>query len=182
MDNQNLQLLVEIVGARAANALGQKYKTLTEIAKADLAEIQRVQGIGPAKAKQIKSALELAGRLSRETLGESPVLDNPEAVANILRDETRSYRTEAFHVLLLNTRKRLIRTVQVATGTLDTLLVHAREVFNTAITSNASAIVLAHNHPSGDPGRKIRVRPRRFHGDARRRIHGQRARPGGRFR
>jgi DNA repair protein RadC len=58
---------------------------------------------------------------------------------------------ETLQVLLLNTRRRLIRVDEVADGTVDTLLVHAREVFRRAIAANAAAIVLAHNHPSGDP-------------------------------
>jgi DNA repair protein RadC len=64
---------------------------------------------------------------------------------NLVRD------VETLQVLLLNTRRRLIRVEEITNGTLDTLLVHSREVFKAAISANASAIVLAHNHPSGDP-------------------------------
>ena len=147
----NLSLITEIIGEGAANALCQKYKTLTELTKADVQELQQVEGVGPINARKIKSALELASRLSREVLGESPILDQPEQVVNYLREEVRPYCTEVFQVLLLNTRRRLIRICQVATGTLDTVLVHSREVFKAAITANASAIILVHNHPSGDP-------------------------------
>ena len=147
----NQEIISLVVGPQAAASLAAKYPTLTDIIKADTVELQTLVGMGAYRANQIKAALELAGRLSREILGQSPVLDTPEAVANMMREESRPYRTEVFHVLLLNTRRRLIRTVQVASGTLDTLLVHAREVFHAAIASNAAAIVLAHNHPSGDP-------------------------------
>lgn len=146
----NINLLIEIVGEHAANALCQKYKTLTELTKADVAELQQVEGVGLAQARKIKAALELAQRLTREVLGESPILDTPDKVADFLRDEVRPYRTEQFKVLLLNARKRLIRVVDVAHGTLDTVLVHAREVFRHAISNNAAAIILVHNHPSSE--------------------------------
>lgn len=147
----NINLITDIIGERAATALCHKFKTLTELAKADVAELQQVQGVSPSSARKIKAALEIASRLSREVLGESPVLDQPEQVVNFLREDVRPYSTEVFQVLLLNTRRRLIRVCQVATGTLDTVLVHSREVFKAAITANAAAIILVHNHPSGDP-------------------------------
>jgi DNA repair protein RadC len=84
--------------------------------------------------------------------GESPVLDTPDAVANLMREHTRLLKAEVFQVLLLNTRRRLIgEPVKVSDGTLDTILVHAREVFRPAISASAAAVVLVHNHPSGDP-------------------------------
>ena len=80
------------------------------------------------------------------------MLDTPEAVANLMREETRLRNAEVFQVVLLNTRRRLIgKPVKIADGTLDTILVHPREVFRPAIEANAAAVVLVHNHPSGDP-------------------------------
>lgn len=79
------------------------------------------------------------------------MLDNSESIVDLLREENRFYEVEHFQILLLNTRRKLIRVEQISQGTLDTLLVHPREVFKLAITANASAIVLVHNHPSGDP-------------------------------
>jgi DNA repair protein RadC len=78
-------------------------------------------------------------------------LDSPDAVAEFMREDCRLRKVETFQILLLNTRRRLIRRVQISQGTLDTLLVHPREVFQTAIAANASAVILVHNHPSGDP-------------------------------
>lgn len=114
-------------------------------------ELMRLENVGNYKATQIKSALALARDLTREIIGESPLLDSPDKIVNYLREDIRPYRTETFKVVLLNTRKKLIRVVDVASGTLDTVLVHAREVFHHAILSNAAAVVLVHNHPSGDP-------------------------------
>ena len=80
------------------------------------------------------------------------MLDTPEAVANLMREDARLRNGEMFQVLLLNTRRRLIgEPVKIADGTLDTILVHPREVFRPAIENNAAAVVLVHNHPSGDP-------------------------------
>jgi DNA repair protein RadC len=68
-----------------------------------------------------------------------------------LREETRLYEVETFHVLLLNTRRRLIRVEKISQGGLDMVLAHPREVFKSAIMANAACVVLVHNHPSGDP-------------------------------
>lgn len=145
---QHLYILTEVVGEVAGTALAARYQTLTELGRADVAELQTCQGVGPFKARQIKAALELATRLSHEIIGESPVLDDPAKVADYVRDELRSSRTEKFKVLLLNARKRLIRSIDVATGTLDSVVIHARDVFHAAIVSNAASVVLVHCHPS----------------------------------
>ena len=97
------------------------------------------------------AAFALARRMAAELRTESPVLDNPEVIADLLREENRVREVETLQVVLLNTRRRLIRMEVISDGTLDTILVHAREVFRRAIVANASAIVLVHNHPSGDP-------------------------------
>jgi len=89
--------------------------------------------------------------MARELQHEAPVLDTPERIADLLREENRLYEVEHFQAVLLNTRRKLIRVEQISQGTLDTILVHPREVFKVAIAANASAIVLVHNHPSGDP-------------------------------
>jgi DNA repair protein RadC len=129
----------------------QQFGTLDRLARAPLADLQKVKGIGRDKAIALKGAFTLAQRMAREIRTESPVLDKPELVAELLREEMRSLLVETFHVLLLNTRRRLISVEKISNGTLDTILIHPREVFKAAIAANASAIVLAHNHPSGDP-------------------------------
>jgi DNA repair protein RadC len=132
--------------------LVRKYGSLHSLAQASWKELATVHGIGPDKAVTLVAAFGLARRLVQEELGESPLLDTPEAVAGLMRERTRLLTAEVFHVLLLNVRRRLINEpVKISDGTLDTILVHPREVFRTAIASNAAAIVLVHNHPSGDP-------------------------------
>jgi DNA repair protein RadC len=126
-------------------------KPRERLARASLTELTKIKGIGRDKAIALKAAFTLAQRMARELSRESPQLDNPEAVADLLREENRLYEVENFQVVLLTTRRRLIRVERVSQGTLDTLLVHTREVFRPAISANASALILVHNHPSGDP-------------------------------
>lgn len=147
----NAELLAKLTGKTAAAALVQQYGALTDLSKASFDELQHIPGIGESKAAAIKSAFLLGQRLSREAYPESPVLDNPEAIAGLLREQNRAYTVESLQVLFLNTRRRLIGIQNVSQGTLDTILVHPREVFAAAISKRASAIVLVHNHPSGDP-------------------------------
>jgi DNA repair protein RadC len=129
----------------------QKFGTLENLAKASLDDIRQIKGIGRDKAIALKSAFTLARRMAKEIQGNTPLLDNPENIAELLREDNRLYDVENFQVVLLNTRRRLIRVEQISQGTLDTILVHPREVFRSAISAGAAAIVLAHNHPSGDP-------------------------------
>ena len=128
-----------------------KFRTLRELANASLPDLCEVKGIGRDKAVTLLAAFALARKMARELQIDSPPLDSPEAIATLLRDHVSFRETETLHVILLNTRRRLINIYKIADGTLDTLLVHSREVFREAIRQNASAIVLAHNHPSGDP-------------------------------
>lgn len=125
--------------------------SLARLAAASPEDLRRMEGIGPDKAATLKAAFELARRMARESHREAPLLDTPERVADYLREEMRCLDIETFHVLMVTTRRRLIAAERLSQGTLDTLLVHPRQVFRRAIAANAAAIILAHNHPSGDP-------------------------------
>ena len=141
-------------GFSAVDVAGQllnRFETLENLARASLDELRQTKGIGRDKAIGLKSAFALAQRMAQEILREAPVMDTPHRIADYLREENRLYDVERFHALLLNTRRRLIRKEAISQGTLDTILVHPREVFKLAIAANASALVLVHNHPSGDP-------------------------------
>ncbi len=129
----------------------QKFGSLNALALASVDEIIKIPGIGRDKAATLVAAFALARRMEQERREESPVLDNPPTVVNFMRESNRLKNVESFQVLLLNTRKKLIRVEEISEGTLDTILVHPREVFRAAIMANAAAIVLVHNHPSGDP-------------------------------
>jgi len=145
-------------GLKGANvvAIGEqlihKYgNSLQALAKASVDDLRQIKGIGRDKAVTLIAAFELAQRMAKEMCKESEPLDHPEAVVRLLRTRNLLLNTEKLQVLSLNTRRRLIRLDGIADGTLDTLLVHPREVFRAAIAANAAAVVLAHNHPSGDP-------------------------------
>jgi len=144
-------------GLKGANAveiglqLLQKFGTLQALARASVEDLRTVKGIGRDKAVTLIAAFALARKMAEELQRESPVLDNPENVVRLLREKNLVKNVETLQALLLNTRRKLIRVEEIADGTLDTLLVHPRQVFKAAIAANAAAVVLAHNHPSGDP-------------------------------
>ena len=153
MDTNNssvTNLIANIAGNSQAMLLMEKYGSLTALARAEECELTALPGIGYATATAVKSALGLAEKLSQEALPESPILDTPELVADLMREEMRVQPVETLYVLLLNTRRRLIKKVKISQGTLDTILVHPREVFRAAISHNAAALVVCHNHPSGN--------------------------------
>jgi DNA repair protein RadC len=154
MDYRTLEtcnLLACIAGATEACMVMERYPRLSDLARAGEQELTTIPGIDTVKAAAINSAFALAAKLTQEIGLENPVMDTPEKIAGLLREEFRLQRTETFHIVLLNTRRGLIQSQRISQGTLDTLLVHPREVFIPAIRANASAIILAHNHPSGDP-------------------------------
>lgn len=134
-----------------AQAVLGRARTLEGLARCSVDELCVVSGIGRDKAVTMQAALCLARRVAREVQLEAPLLDTPERVADLLREENRCFEVERFQVVLVNTRRRLLRVERLATGTLDTILVHPREVFRAAIVANAAAVILVHNHPSGDP-------------------------------
>ncbi len=134
-----------------AKQLVHKYGSLRALALAPLDDLQTIKGIGRDKAVTLAAAFTLARKMAAELRDEAPLLETPDAVADLMREETRLMSVETFQILLLNTRRRYLGVQKIADGTLDTLLVHPREVFKPAIAANAAAIILLHNHPSGDP-------------------------------
>ena len=136
---------------QTAEQLLMRFDGLEALARASLEQLQEVKGIGRDKAIALKSAFALAQRMAAHIAPEAPLLDTPERIADLLREKNRLYEVEHFQVALLNTRRKLIRVEDVSQGTLDTLLVHPREVFRLAVAAGAASLVLIHNHPSGDP-------------------------------
>ena len=134
-----------------AKQLVHKYGSLRALALAPLEDLQTIKGIGPDKAVTLAAAFTLARKMAAELRDEAPLLETPEAVADLMREDARLLPLETFKVILLNTRRRYLGVQKISDGTLDTLLVHPREVFKPAIAANAAAIILLHNHPSGDP-------------------------------
>jgi len=113
--------------------------------------LRRISGVGPAKAAQILAAVELGRRTLASAPSDRPRLGNPRDVASYLLPGHGSEPVEQFGVVMLDTKHRVIRTTVLSIGTLDSSLVHPREVFRAASECWAAAVVLFHNHPSGDP-------------------------------
>ncbi len=117
---------------------------------ATVEELSRVKGIGPAKAVQLKAAVEIGRRVAA---GGDPRREvrNPADLRDLLMAEMRYLEQEHFKTVLLDTKSRVISVEAVSVGNLDSSPAHPREVFKTPIRKNAAAVILAHNHPSGDP-------------------------------
>jgi DNA repair protein RadC len=133
----------------------QAFGGLKFLARASFEEIQarRIPGLGRVKAMEVAAALELGRRAAAQAPAEeAPVVRDPASVANLLRPLFGRLHQEVFWALLLDARNRLIgRPLEITKGLLDASLVHPREVFHLAIRHSAAAMILAHNHPSGDP-------------------------------
>jgi DNA repair protein RadC len=135
-----------------AQRLLDRFKTMRGIAEATTEELRDVRGIGLAKACQIQAAFELANR-RRIKSEDNPkaAISSPEDVYNELQTKARGKKKEYFWAVLLDTRNKIIKSVEISIGSLDSSIVHPRELFKEAIAASASSIIVAHNHPSGNP-------------------------------
>ena len=139
-----------------AERMLMKYGSLTALSRASIHELssdRTMKGLGKVKAQMVKAALDLARRMTEETRDErGAFVRTPEDAAAVMRGVSRGLDHERFWVLNLDTRNRIKGTPdEVSRGILDSSLVHPREVFKQAIHSGCAAVVLIHNHPSGDP-------------------------------
>jgi DNA repair protein RadC len=134
-----------------AQRLLSQFGGIKGIAAASLEELSQVRGIGIAKASQIKAAVELANRVEgySESVGKIP-LKTPEDIAGLVQGRLKDKKKEYFLAILLDTRNQLIRTAEISVGSLDSSIVHPREVFKEAISASAASVIFVHNHPSGD--------------------------------
>lgn len=125
--------------------------SLASLAGWGAADLRRHKGMGRIKAMELSVAMELARRIALSRLGDRPQLSSGRLVAEFLGAAALGLEVEKLWVLCLNRKLRLIRCVEVTSGTATSALAHPREVFRTAIREAAASIVCAHNHPSGDP-------------------------------
>ncbi len=154
-DSELIAILLRtgLPGANAveiARGLLERYGSLGNLARCSIGEIAAVKGIGPAKAVQLAAAFGLGVRLARERVAREP-MDDPERVYALLGPQMRALRKESLRVLLLDTRYRLIGVEEVSLGSLNESVAHPREIFRPALIHSAFAVIVAHNHPSGDP-------------------------------
>jgi DNA repair protein RadC len=142
-----------IAGANAievARELLKRHGSLRELSRCGVDELAKVPGVGFTKAVQLAAAFDLGNRLARETLANQKI-DSPELVNELVGGEMRMLRTEAMRVILLDTRYRLIRVEEISTGSVNESIAHPREIFRPALIASAYAVIVVHNHPSGDP-------------------------------
>ena len=155
-DNELLAIIVghgsrQISALDVANLVLDAAAGVHGLTRVSRDELGRVKGVGAAKAAQILAAVELGRRTLSRSLGDRVQFDGPEDVAAYLMPQYGSRLVEHFGIVLLDTKHRVLRTRVLSVGTLDASLVHPREVFREATLGGAAAIVLFHNHPSGDP-------------------------------
>jgi DNA repair protein RadC len=134
-----------------ANAVLDAVGGLHGLARATTDDLRRVPGIGGARAAQLVAAVEAGRRTLVRVRRDRLQFVTPRDAAEFLVPQFGTRPVEQFGVVLLDTKHRLLRTTVLSVGTLDASIVHPREVFRAAATAGAAALVLFHNHPSGDP-------------------------------
>lgn len=143
------------VTGESAVQLGQRllktFEGLAGIQRADFHEVESQHGMGEAKAATLKAAIELGRRLSIQEPDERPALNSPAEAAALVQYEMSALEQEHLRVILLDTRNRVISIADVARGSLNSAHIRIGEIFRDAIRKNAAALILVHNHPSGDP-------------------------------
>jgi len=142
-------------GMQGANAIEvarqllARFGSLGALARCSVKELSAVKGIGPAKSVQLAAAFGLGARLARESLN-GVKMDEARLVYELLGPEMRALNQESLRVVLLDTRLHLLRVEEISLGSLDQSIAHPREIFRPALIYSAFAMIVAHNHPSGD--------------------------------
>lgn len=145
------------VGVHGENAvqvgqrLMQTFGGLPGLHRASFDEVCAQRGIGEAKAAQVKAAIELGRRLAAEAPDERPAVHSPQDAADLVRYEMSALEQEELRVLLLDNRNRVIAVEGIYRGSVNSSQVRVGELFKAAVRRNAAALIVVHNHPSGDP-------------------------------
>lgn len=157
LSNQELLAVLLRTGSKGENVLDLAerllgdYNGIAGLARMTVHEAKDIYGIGPAKATALTAALELGKRLAATGTGQRPIVNSPQDVARLMMEEMRYLDREHFKVITLTTKNHVLGIGQISVGLLNSSLVHPRECFKEAIRRNSNAIILVHNHPSGDP-------------------------------
>ncbi|NLY89191.1 MAG: DNA repair protein RadC [Firmicutes bacterium] len=134
-----------------ATTILAQFQTLDEIAAAGIGELSQIKGMGQSKAVQVLAAFELGRRLQVSEASKYEQVSSPGKVAELVMPRLRFLKQEHFLVIHLNTKNRVLSIETISMGTLDSSLVHPRDVFRTAIKNSSASLILVHNHPSGEP-------------------------------
>ena len=157
LSNAELLAILLRVGVRGESAVtvGQRllnqFKGLVGLHRAPFEDLKKQHGLGDAKAAQIKAAIELGRRLPLESPEERAAINSPADAAALVQYEMSALEQEHLRVILLDRRNRVMETVEVYKGSVNSSQVRVGEIFHAAIGRLASAIIIVHNHPSGDP-------------------------------
>lgn len=157
LSNSELLAIILRTGTASENVLGLAARVLTRfgglagLARASFGELCAERGVGQAKAAQLKAALELGRRLVSTQPEERAVVRSPQDIANLLMAEMGLLEQEQLRVVLLNTKNQVISMPEIYRGSVSTSLIRTSEVFREAVRENCPAIIVVHNHPSGDP-------------------------------
>ncbi len=156
----NGELLAILIGSGTRNrsaltvanrVLSMEGRGLSYLADCTPEELCKIEGIGEAKSCKLIAAIELGRRISQSAGEKRYTAGSPEEVAGLYMEEMRHLKKEYFKVLYLNTKNQILASENVSIGNLNSSIVHPREVFRNAIKKGAAAIIVIHNHPSGNP-------------------------------
>ena len=160
VDNLSIQELLALIierGKKDQNVLSiaqnllANFGSLAKIKEASIEEVQEVKGIGLATACKLKAAFKLGEKALTKYKRYGQKIESPEDVYHLLKQDLADKKKEYFKILSLTSRNELISIDDISIGTLNSNLVHPREIFQPAIQNTAASIILVHNHPSGDP-------------------------------
>ncbi|AEF17608.1 MULTISPECIES: RadC family protein [Thermoanaerobacterium] len=157
LSNAELMAIIIGTGNKDESAIMLSQRLLSEghglkyLLDTGVERLSEIKGIGLAKAAKIKAAIELGRRIALTGYSDGYIIKKPDDVISLLMDEMRYLNKEHFKVVLLNVKNKVIAVDTVSIGSLNTSIVHPREVFKAAIERSASSIIMVHNHPSGDP-------------------------------
>lgn len=156
LSNQELLAIILRTGTKdesvltLANNILYKLESISDMNELTIDELLTIKGIGEAKALEIKAAIEFGYRIIRDEQDHNQV-SSPVAVFNLLKDEMRLLKQEHLYALYLNTKGRLIAKKMITKGTTNMTIIDDKEIIKWACKHSASAIIISHNHPSGDP-------------------------------
>lgn len=158
LSNSELLAVIIRTGNRSQTAIEMSQgllsihgKGLISLADMTFEELTSIKGVGGCKAAQIMASIELGKRLAASSKNNKIKITSPLDASNLLMEEMRYLKKELFKILLLDTKNNIISIEDISMGTLNSSIVHPREVFSVAIRRSSASIILAHNHPSGDP-------------------------------
>jgi len=157
LSNRDILAILLRTGVKGENVLDLAERLLAEaggltgLARLTVHDLAQMHGLGQAKAAVVKAALELGRRSASTDPSARPVVNSPQDVAHLVMEEMRYLDREHFRIMSLTTKNHVLGISLISVGSLNSSLVHPRECFKEAIRRNSNAIILLHNHPSGDP-------------------------------